>query len=594
MSTYDDASLVLVPSGYKNGIVFSQKPMDANGQLTFTRASSATRVQSDGLIEKVRTNLLLQSNSFDTTWGNIGTSDTGGQSGYDGTNNAWLLDITGNIDSQRIVQSISASGSLTLSVYAKAGTKNWTRLFCSGTITANAYFDLQNGALGTATNCTSKIESAGNGYYRCSISFNTTITDARIYVATADNNISQTSGNILIQAAQLETSDIATDYIATTTAAVSVGPVSGLPRLDYLNSTCPRLLLEPQRTNLALFSEQMDNAAYSKDGVTASANAAISPDGYQSADAIVENTSNSGHRIFYASGISGTGSSAYSFSVYVKKIPNQPTRHILWMCQNSANAIYAHFNMTTFTVNQVTSNGTGSGASASITSVGNDWYRLTLSGVVSTTTATYTNQLYFETTPRTGFSTESYTGNGTSGFYVWGWQQELGAYSSSYINTLSTSVTRVADSAFKTSATAIIGQTEGTLFAEVDFTDTNADQMYLTLSDGTTNNRIHIGFDNASNWLYCNVRASGAAQGLITSSAPTSGVKKIAVGYKLNDYVLYINGVQVGVDSSALVPACTRVDVGGYFSAGFEYPVNQALLFKTRLTNQQLQELTSL
>ena len=76
MSTYDDASLVLVPSGYKNGVVFSQKPMDANGQLTFTRASDATRVGPNGYIEKVRTNLLTYSQDFsDSSW-NMPTSQT--------------------------------------------------------------------------------------------------------------------------------------------------------------------------------------------------------------------------------------------------------------------------------------------------------------------------------------------------------------------------------------------------------------------------------------------------------------------------------------------------------------------------------------
>ena len=68
MSYFDDASLVMIPSGYKDQKVYSVKPIDGSGDLTFSRASNATRVNSSGLVEKVRTNLLLQSNSFDTTW----------------------------------------------------------------------------------------------------------------------------------------------------------------------------------------------------------------------------------------------------------------------------------------------------------------------------------------------------------------------------------------------------------------------------------------------------------------------------------------------------------------------------------------------
>ena len=53
---YDQASLVMVPSGYKAGKVYSQKPLSTDGELTFTRNSNATRVNADGLVEKVRTN----------------------------------------------------------------------------------------------------------------------------------------------------------------------------------------------------------------------------------------------------------------------------------------------------------------------------------------------------------------------------------------------------------------------------------------------------------------------------------------------------------------------------------------------------------
>jgi hypothetical protein len=66
---YAKASLVMVPSLYKTSIVYSERPLTTDGQLAFTRSNdTATRVGPDGYIEKVRTNVLLQSNSFDTTW----------------------------------------------------------------------------------------------------------------------------------------------------------------------------------------------------------------------------------------------------------------------------------------------------------------------------------------------------------------------------------------------------------------------------------------------------------------------------------------------------------------------------------------------
>jgi hypothetical protein len=156
-------------------------------------------------------------------------------------------------------------------------------------------------------------------------------------------------------------------------------------------------------------------------------------------------------------------------------------------------------------------------------------------------------------------------------------------------------VSRVAETCSKTSATDLIGQNEGSFYAEIDFTDTDADQMYMTLSDGTSNNRIHIGYDYTSNFIYCNIRVAGSAQGLITTpTSPSDGIKKIAVAYAQDDYVMYINGTQVGSDANANVPTLNRIDIGNYWATGYEYPVKQNLLFKTRLTNAELADLTTL
>ena len=117
-SIYDKASLVMIPSGSKEGKLYSQKPTNGDGDFTFSRSTAATRVNASGNIEKETGNLLLQSNSFDTTWANSGTAETGGQSGYDGSNDAWL--ITKSASDGYIYQYISQSGVQCVSVYAKA------------------------------------------------------------------------------------------------------------------------------------------------------------------------------------------------------------------------------------------------------------------------------------------------------------------------------------------------------------------------------------------------------------------------------------------------------------------------------------------
>jgi hypothetical protein len=92
---------------------------------------------------------------------------------------------------------------------------------------------------------------------------------------------------------------------------------SGVPRLDYLNSTCPKLLLEPQRTNICLWSEQFDNGFWLKlgTGLTVTANTTISPDGTQNADTL--NVSNN-NNVLYASRSGTYSGNTYTFSIYAK------------------------------------------------------------------------------------------------------------------------------------------------------------------------------------------------------------------------------------------------------------------------------------
>jgi hypothetical protein len=578
---YDQASLVMVPSGYKTGKVYSQKPLSTDGELTFTRASSATRVGPDGLIEKVRTNLILQSEAFNTTWTDNAATVTPNTTAnpLNGALTADTITLGAGTVIKYLQQSVTAfNGLITHSVYLKAGTHQFIQLLSAETAVC-ANFDLVNGTASSVSS-TAQIVALANGWYRCSISYTATISPSAVYIWAVDSLASAraaataSTGTFIAFGYQHETGDIATDYIATTSAAVSVGPVANLPRLDYLGSSCPRLILEGQRTNLNTYSEDISQAGqYLATRVTISKNSVVSPDGYTNADKIVQDPSNTSWG-GVAQGISPSG--LVTLSLFAKKIDND---YIAILGHNSIPTA-AWFNIATGTTGTKQAGVT----SSKIEDYGNGWFRCSI------TTSVCNRFSVFHTTADGGT-----TAPVNSETALWGFQQEDGAsYATSYIPTLGAAVTRGADAAVKTSATALIGQTEGTFFAEVDFTDTNADQMYLTLSDGTTNNRIHIGFDNTSNWLYCNIRSGGAAQGLITQSSPSSGIKKIAVGYKLNNYVLYINGVQVGVDNSALVPACSRLDVGGYFSAGFEYPVKQALLFKTRLSNADLATLTTI
>jgi len=208
----------------------------------FSRASSATRVNKDGLIETVgsgepridykddskgalllepsRSNSLVQSNQFDTNWIGSSTSVLSGYLGLDGTNSAWLLTKTANI-SANIRQNITFSGIHTFSVYLKKGTNTSAILRSTGGNDARVEINLIDGTTSGAVNTTSVLtESMGNDWWRCSMTLNASSNTAvRIYPEAPLGGT--TAGNIYMQYAQLEQGSYATSYIPTQGSAVT-------------------------------------------------------------------------------------------------------------------------------------------------------------------------------------------------------------------------------------------------------------------------------------------------------------------------------------------------------------------------------------
>ena len=586
MSSYfDEASLVMIPSGYKDQKVYSVKPLDGAGDLVFSRASSATRVASNGLIEKVRTNLILQSQDFSTTWSanscTVATNTTANP--LNGAVNADTITFTGGTTQKYVIQAFSFNGNYTVSAYLKAGTNQFVQFLLGSDAGVYANFDLVNGTA-SAAGSTATIVAAGGGFFRCSMSFTST-TGTHVFIQAVDSlsaarfATTTSTGTLIAFGYQLEVGDIATDYIATTSAAVSVGPVSGLPRLDYLNSTCPRLLLEPQRTNALTYSEQIDNADWLKLNSTIAANTSdtLDPAGYNGADKITDNSTNASHFVYRFSAWDTTQRTA---SVYAKA----GTSSRVCILNGTTNAgVFANLSSGTISVS--------AGYTGTITSVGNGWYRITATHTAASS-QTFAIGLF------TGTNTTEYVGTGSYA-YLWGAQLEAGAYATSYIPTLGTSVTRVADAASKTGISSLIGQTEGVVF--VDFTLNGLVNFGTPISVNNGTDTRYIWFTIFANGTLRVELYDGAVQSSISfTGAVVGGRYKMAFGYKTNDFALYVNGALVGTDLVGTTFSGTtlsRVDFDltnpSVYSTASE-SINQALLFKTRLTNSQLAELTSL
>jgi hypothetical protein len=547
MSFFDESSLCLIPSGYKDQKLYAVKPLDGSGDLAFSRASDATRVASNGLIEKVRTNLLTYSNTFsNAAWTKNNVTLTSGQADPNGGTNGTRAQFSGV---SYIFQAPSTAYA-TASVYVRA---------TSGT--ANIRIGDSNGNYVVAYSLTTswqRITAFGSAMSGISI-------DSFIGGA-------WTSQDVIIAFAQFETGDIATDYIATTSAAVSVGPVSGLPRLDYLNSTCPRLLLEPQRTNLSTYSEQFNNAVWSKEtGNSVTANTIASPDGYVNADTI---SATAGNAININQPHTSASNSAHTFSTFLKKNNLSEVQIYIF----SAGFISrATVNLDNGTITNV------DGSGATITNYGNGWYRCSIQGVVNSGVGFTIGYLTASTT-------------GARSVYAYGSQLEVGAYATSYIPTLGTSVTRVADAASKTGISSLIGQTEGTIFWEIDVQIPVATALEATVNvdNGSFGNTIYL-YKSGAGQITSEMYASSVVQASFTKSSITAGTYKCALAYANNNTAFFVNGVQIGsTDTSCSVPATNRIQMGQTAISSDTSLTKQLLLFKTRLTNAQLAELTTL
>ena len=572
-SFYDDASLVMIPSCYKVGTVLCEKPTDGSGDLTFTRTGdTATRIAPNGLLEKVRTNLILQSQTFDNaSWGKDTTTVTANaEVAPDGTLTADTMTIS--TDASRVTQGPTiGAGSFTASVYVK---------IISQTTAGDIRF------LGVVDGIVVNVNfTPTNQWARYTATFTaaTQITSFQLRGVTGGF-----VGTIAIWGFQLEASDFgATDYIPTTTAAVSVGPLANVPRLDYLGSSCPRLNLEPQRTN-SITSSESTATGWTFTNSSSAVNQTASPDGYANADSIIPNATSGQHAI---NSVNITASGSFTLSAFVKA--GEYTKVSIRESANTGS--YASFNLATGT--KIEDNVSGA---SFIQSYGNGWYRIGVTGTYSGTIRLGINVLsnaYTTGNPSSG--TTFFSGNASDKLFCWGMQAELGAtYATSYIPTLGAAVTRGADACRKTGISSLIGQTEGTLFVEVDLTKVPSEnRRFLAIGDGTASNRIGIG-QQSSTSLESFVVNGGSLQALLTQSGTTEQVYKIAIAYKANDFAFYINGVQVGTDTSGTVPSVGNLYLGvseiSPTTTQISDGISQALVFKTRLTNAELAELTTL
>ena len=344
---------------------------------------------------------------------------------------------------------------------------------------------------------------------------------------------------------------------------VKEADLDNVPRIDYTGGGCPHILAEPQRTNLITYSEDFTNGIYGKvaagTGIApiVTSNYAISPNGTQTADRIQFNLNGgtSGGDISYITTSLSAGTIDASVSIYLKTNDNTTKDITLRL-----GAGLLDFNVI----------------------VTSEWQRFSLSG--NTNVDRVQLLLYGNDNSQ------------TADLSVWGLQAEVGSYPTSYIPTSGSTVTRNKDVFTRDGIGSLINSTEGVLFVESAALANDLTWRNISLSDGTAVNRILLQYTVVSNQISIVIIQNNNPEAVLSYiSSDITLFTKVAVKYKENDVALWVNGVEVATDTSAVMPTGLNVlafDNTVNNNDDFYAKIKQLQVYDTALTDNQLIQLT--
>ena len=578
-------------------------------RITFTRASTATYYGMQ--TAKAEENLLLQSQTLNSaSWSTTNSTVTGNTTtAPDGTTTAETVTDDTAAQAHVCAQVVTTTAGLvhTLSFFLKASTNNFAVVTLSSTTAQNyisAVANLSTGAItetstGTsATFTSSSITSVGSGWYRVVITGSCTAGFTRAEMgltSAATGNSFATNGRVtytgtgaavFVWGAQLEQRSAATVYTVTTTAPITtyvpqlLTAASGVARFDHNPVTFSSLglLIEESRTNLLTYSEQFNDAAWTKTNSTITANANVAPDGTLTSDLFVPTTTNGVHAAAQTLTVTAV---AHTQSVYAK------AGGYSWLTISMDGSNFVYYDLLNGVLGTVGANHT-----ATITPVGNGWYRCT-----ATQTFTAGSRTVFYNVASAN-NTASFAGNGYAGVFIWGAQLEVGAFATSYIPTVASQVTRAADAASMTGTnfSSWYNAGQGTLYAEANtYSVSTGNRTSFAINDATLANRISVSHGSTKATVV-NGGTTQMSQSIASVVFTDNTFSKVSVAYADNNGNASANGTLGTLDTAMTIPVVTQLQIGT--QVGLAVPVLNGTIKKLayypiRCTDAQLQALTS-
>lgn len=572
-------------------------------RITFARATTATYYGTRTALAEQ--NLLLQSQTFENaSWSKLGSTVTANAAvSPDGTSTAALLiSNNGSTDSYlRQEPTISTGGTDVLTVYAKYLNYQYVVVnIRTGASARYCWFDVQNGVVGTnSSGGTASMQSVGNNWYRLILSRANEGSTLRcnFYLATTDAVLTiagdGVSGNYF-WGAQFEKRDQATAYTPTTTQPITnYIPVletaaSGVARFDHNPVTFESLglLIEEQRTNLVLQSQTFDSATWIKNGggtaVTVIPNTIIAPDGTLTGDKLDEAGGVTQSQVILQ-GVTVANSTAHTFSFYAKAAE----RSFVYTQAQGANNFQVVFNLTIGTVGV----SSGTFTAATITPVGNNWYRCAVTATSTTTSVNW----FIE--PQATNALGTHLGVANNGIFLWGAQLEAGAFATSYIPTVASQVTRAADSASMTGTnfSSWYNMAGGTIYGESSLVGRpNLSTGIFVQLQGAGNG--YFAYQNATFTSQINIFDDTNAAGSTAGASAVNTAQKFATAFSSSGMAaIWAGGAVVTSAYNNKFATATGANLFGAVAgtANWNGRIKKLAFYPLRLTDTQLQALTT-
>jgi hypothetical protein len=367
------------------------------------------------------------------------------------------------------------------------------------------------------------------------------------------------------------------------------------PRFDHnpVTGESLGLLIEEQRTNLLVRSEEFNEAAWTKTRASITANAIVAPDGTLTADKLVEDTTASNTHFINRS-VTVSGSTNYTLSVFTKA----GERSLVFLRFGPNASIEGGLGASAaFDLSAGVILGAQAGT-ATISNVGNGFYRCSLTALTASGVTSTQPEIRLLPPGWAWGATSNYTGDGTSGIYIWGAQLEAGAFPTSYIKTEASQVTRSADVAVMTGTnfSSWYRQDEGALLVDYSrpWAVPSSAIFPRTASIGTAGSNSNvIELNGAINGEIFTVRAGNVDQAAILSAVSGSG--RHAGAYKLDDFAAALSGTLATPDTSGTVPTVNQLVIGNRQDGirALNGHIRKLAYYPRRLSNAQLQALTT-